>query len=128
DLHLAYRQSNIEGFKRHGASYVHVLGPYFIPSQDYPLSARQRDPKFAADVVFAGHYEPDSRLKMLEAISHAGYKLRIYGAAWDRSRKRLSMGSPLQESFPIYPVIGADYQQAICGAKVALCFLSALNE
>lgn len=128
DLHFAYRHCNLVDYKRFGASNVYMLRSYYIEAEDYHIPVEQVPSKFHCDVVFAGHYEDDGRVKMLEAVCNAGYKLNLFGGGWDTALSRLQPDSPLRAKYPIVPVIGEDYRYAICGAKVALCFLSQLNE
>ena len=127
DLHFAYRKSNLVDYKNYGAKSVHLLRSYFIPDEDYPVENRNIPERFKCDVVFAGHYENDGRVEMLEEICKAGYHLNLFGGGWDKALSRLSPCSPLRSKFPIVPVTNDEYRYAICGAKVALCFLSKLN-
>lgn len=126
-VHFAYRHGNIEEFQRRGAREVHLLRSYFVPEDDFPVPVGERDARFDCDVVFAGHYENDGRLEALEAVARAGYRLKLFGGGWAAGLQRLAANSPLRALYPITPVTGAEYRQAICGAKVALCFLSTLN-
>jgi hypothetical protein len=126
-LHFAYRRSNLEEFRKRGAREVHLLRSYFIPEDDFPIAEGDRDQRFECDVVFAGHYENDGRLAALEAVMRAGFRLKLFGGGWSAALPRLAEESPLRALYPISPVTGADYRQAICGAKTALCFLSSLN-
>lgn len=128
DVHFAFRHSNIEEYYRKGAKRVELLRAYFIPEDEYPIEQSQVPEKFKCDVVFAGHYEGDGRLEILEAIAKAGYRLNLFGGAWEVALNKLEPNSPLKNKFPIMPATGADYRYAICGAKVALCFLSKLNQ
>lgn len=128
DIHFVYRSSNLDDFKSHGAQNVFLLRSYFIKEEDFEVPEAHIPHHFASDVVFAGHYEDDGRLEMLEAICTAGYHLKIFGSGWERALKKISSHSPIRRLYPIFPVVGADYRFALCGAKVALCFLSKLNE
>lgn len=127
DMHFTYRHSNISDYKHYGSKSVHLLRSYFIPEVDYPEPKNLIPDQFKCDVVFAGHYEDDGRVKMLEEICIAGFNLRLYGGGWDAALSKLRPDSPLRILYPISPVTGKNYQYAICGAKVALCFLSKLN-
>jgi len=127
DLHYVFRNSDIEKFRNRGANKIKLLRAYFIPEREFPIDYSLIPDKFKCDVVFAGHYENDGRVKYLEEICRAGYKLNIFGGGWDLALKFLEKESPLRKMYPINPVIGIEYQYAICGAKVALCFLSTLN-
>jgi len=126
-IHFVYRQSNVENLCRYGARGAHLLRSYFIPEEDFPVAAVERDLRFKCDVVFAGHYENDGRVEALEYVLKTGYRLKLFGGGWMGALPGLSPNSPLRALYPITPVTGADYRQAICGAKVALCFLSAKN-
>ena len=127
DVHFSYRHNNIVDYQRHGARSVHLLRSYFIPEVDYPEPPENIPERFKCDVVFAGHYEDDGRVEMLEAICEAGYKLNLFGGGWNAALPKLRADSPLRALYPISPATKAEYRYAICGAKVALCFLSTLN-
>lgn len=128
DIHFSYRFSDYAGFQEHGAKSVHLLRSYFIPSDDYPELNENIPSKYHSDVVFAGHFENDCRVEMLEAICDSGHKVNIFGGGWNAALKVLRSDSPLRRLYPIQPVTGDDYRYAICGARIALCFLSELNQ
>ncbi len=128
DKHFSYRHQNMDDYYRYGAKDVSLLRAYFIPDEDYPVKKEEIPDKFKCDVVFAGHYEDDGRVDMLEAICEAGFDLRLYGGGWSAALPKLRNDSPLHALFPISPVTGIEYRYAINGAKVALCFLSTLNQ
>ncbi|SCY90399.1 CgeB family protein [Desulfoluna spongiiphila] len=126
DLMLAYRHHNLDDFKGAGAQRVQLLRSWFVQERNHPvkltLSERER---YSCDVVFVGHYEPDGRLEMLETIVKQGFSLKVFGPdGWDSIIRR----SPwLSQLSPVRPLWGEDYNKALCGAKVSLCFLSKLN-
>lgn len=127
DLVLAYRLHNLEDFKRAGAKRVELLRSWFVPERNHPVELNDDDRKrFECDVVFVGHYEDDGRLAYLEEIVRQGWKLNIFGPGyeWDSV---LSCSLPLRKHVPVKLVWSQDYNKALCGAKVALCFLSKLN-
>lgn len=124
DVHFVYRPVNVREMQLRGARHVYVLRPYYVPSLHHPfeLSDSERR-RFECDVVFAGHYEPDGRLECLKALAHAGLKVKVFGpASWNRQLNSAS-GIPRH----IEPLVGLDYAKALCGAHMALCFLSRLN-
>ena len=127
DVHFAYRLSNIADYQRHNVKSVHLLRAYFIPKEDYPVRPDEIPERFKCDVVFAGHYEDDGRVEILEAICEAGYNLNLFGGGWNAALSKLRSDSPLLNKYPVNPAIGINYRYAICGAKVALCILSGLN-
>ena len=127
DLVLAYRHHNLADFKEAGAHRVELLRSWFIPERNHPVVLDEADrERFDCDVVFAGHYEDDGRIACLEAIVESGFKLRLFGPGkyWDPVLRRSKV---LRHLAPVQMVWGDDYNKALCGAKVALCFFSRLN-
>ena len=127
DLMLAYRRGNIEDFRHAGALWVELFRSWFDEDVHKRLRLEPSDiERYGCDVVFAGHFEPDGRAQMLEAIAQAGFRLKIYGPEhdWDRTIRR---SRALGFLGAVKPVLGESYGKAITGAKVALCFLSKLN-
>lgn len=126
DLALAYRQHNLADFAAAGARRVELLRSWFIPERNHPaeLSAAEIE-RFGCDVTFVGHYEDDGRLTALEEIARRGWRLKIFGPAkeWNRELP----GTSLADHTPVQFVSGKDYNDALCGAKIALCFFSKLN-
>lgn len=127
DLMLAYRHHNLEDFMRAGAQRVKLLRSWFIQGRNYPVDLKPADREdFQCDVVFVGHYEPDGRLEMLENIVKEGFSLKLFGPGedWNRAIRR----SPwLKHLISVRPLWGEEYNKALCGAKLSLCFLSKLN-
>ncbi len=127
DLVLAYRHANILEYKNAGARHVELLRSWFVPERNHhvELTATEKT-KFETDVVFVGHYEPDQRLEYLEEIVRQGFSLRLFGPGydWDPIIKKSEF---LRQLKPVHLVWGEDYNRALCGAKIALCFLSKLN-
>jgi hypothetical protein len=127
DLVLAYRRHNLDEFKAAGARRVELLRSWFIPERNYPVELSSDDRRrFECDIVFVGHYEPDGRLEYLEEIVRRGWRLRIFGPGyeWDDVIRGSTL---LRDQAPVRLVWGQDYNRALCGGKVALCFLSRLN-
>jgi spore maturation protein CgeB len=127
DLMLAYRHANLREYRDVGAQRVELFRSWFVPERNHPvkLSARE-EPRFAADVVFVGHYEEDQRLEYLEEIARSGIRLRLFGPGYDWDPV-IEDSSVLGALKPVQLVWGEDYNRALCGAKIALCFLSKLN-
>jgi hypothetical protein len=122
DLALAYRQHNLAEFTAAGARRVELLRSWFVPERNHPAAAPER---FACDVAFVGHYEDDGRLAALEEIARRGWQLRIFGPA--KAWNRVLPGTALAAHVPVRFIRGKDYNAALCGAKIALCFFSRLN-
>nr|WP_321404155.1 glycosyltransferase [uncultured Desulfobacter sp.] len=127
DMTLAYRQRNLDDFIKAGAKRVKLLRSWFIPERNHPMPLSPGDlKKYGCDVAFIGHYERDGRFKLLEEVAKEGFHLKLYGPGyeWDSLVKRTSS---LRLQYPVRLVWGKEYNKAICGAKIALCFLSKLN-
>jgi len=127
DLVLAYRHHNIQEFEKVGAKRVDLLRSWFIPERNFPVElSKDEQVEFGSDVVFIGHYEDDGRLQYLEEIVRQGWHLRIFGPdyEWDSVLRSSTL---LRKHAPTRMVWGLDYNRALCGAKVALCFFSKLN-
>jgi spore maturation protein CgeB len=127
DLVLAYRHHNVEEYLRGGAKRSALLRSWFVPERNHPL---RLDPKevaeFGCDVAFVGHYEADQRVEFLEEVVRQGVSLKLYGPGYDWDPV-LAKSRWLRDLRPVKLVWGENYNKALCGAKVALCFLSKLN-
>lgn len=127
DLVLAHRQRNVQQYKLAGARHVEFLRSWFAPERTHPVALTDEDmSRFACDVVFVGHYEDDGRVEYFEEIVKSGFKLKLFGPGkyWDAI---LQKSVCLRHLVPLQLVWGEDYNKALCGAKVALCFMSKLN-
>jgi spore maturation protein CgeB len=132
DLVLAYRERNIQELVAAGARRAELLRSWFVPERHRPMVLTPSDAAaYESDVVFVGHYEDDGRLEMLEALARAGVRVRVFGPGrgfkgydWDRALRR----SPhLAHLAPTHLAWDDEYVKALCGSKMALCFLSKLN-
>ena len=127
DLMLAYRHANVNAFRAAGSRRVELMRSWYIADRNFPVDLSEAEKKdFAADVVFIGHYENDQRLNHLEELVRQGLSVRIFGPTkyW---AKPLANSQVLQHLAPTRMVWGGDYNRALCGAKIALCFFSKLN-
>ncbi len=127
DLMLAYRHANVDALQAAGAKRVELMRSWYVADRNHSVELSNDEKlRFSADVVFIGHYEPDQRLAYLEEIVRQGFCLRLFGPTkyWD---KPLAQSLMLRQLAPVQMVWGADYNRALCGAKIALCFFSKLN-
>jgi len=126
DLVLAYRTRNLAQLRSHGAKNVNLLRSWFIPEKNFPITLTEKENEtYSCDVVFIGHYENDGRLESLEQIVKAGFSLKLYGHGYGWNKPLLN--SSIKYLAPVSNLWGADYNKALNGAKIALCFLSKLN-
>ncbi|OFE11758.1 hypothetical protein PHACT_00130 [Pseudohongiella acticola] len=127
DLMFAYRHHNIGEYLSIGAKRAELLRSWYLPWSNCPVVLDDSDrARYECDVVFAGHFEDDGRLQLLEKIVSSGFSLRLYGppGEWDRLIEKSPI---LNHIAPIRQIWGDEYNKAISGAKIALCFLSKLN-
>ena len=127
DLMLAYRHHNLDDLLRIGAKRVELLRSWYFPERNHPVKLSDEDKiRYECDVVFIGHYEADGRKQYLEELVRQGFKLRIFGPGYDWDPVLVN-SYELKSQAPVRLVWGEEYNKALCGAKVALCFLSKLN-
>jgi spore maturation protein CgeB len=132
DRMLAYRRHNLADFTSAGARSTGLLLPWFVPAIHRPMAlAPDERSRYGCDVVFVGHFENDGRLNCLEALGAAGVHVRVFGPGrgfrgndWDAP---LTRSPALRHLAPTEMVWGAEYAKALCGAKLALCFMSRRN-
>ncbi len=123
-----YRNINkIEAKKYYGVSHAKILMPYFLPWNNKPVELNSQDKKkYNCDIVFVGHFEPDSRVDYLKALIKLGIKVKLFGSSKQWTKKVL--GENLYRYFyPINKAEGEDYNKALNGAKICLALLSKLN-
>ena len=125
DLILSYRKLNVESYWKAGAKNVELLRSWYLPDKHFPMKLNRKErEKFGCDVVFIGHYEDDGRQEILEKIIKKGINLKVFGPGWEKIKWNVE----LPKSFlPIRPVTGPEYNKALNGCKIALCFFSRLN-
>lgn len=121
-----YRSCNVQEALAYGVPKVKVLMPYYLPWLDYPRKLNGEDRKrWGTDVLFAGHAENDFRVECLTKAVHLEILVRIYGE--NRFWKPALSPDVYEKIKPIKKVIDEDYRKALCGAKIAVCFLSRWN-
>ena len=120
DLHLVKRESDIPQYKSRGATNVEVLLWGYAEDIFYPEAVP--DNPSTPEVVFIGT-ALDQRVPFLDKLTgKLGVEVHVYGGRWDRTalntdRKHLIHGS----------LTDADYRKVVCGAKIALGFVSHTN-
>jgi spore maturation protein CgeB len=124
DFVLAYRHHNVEDFRRIGARRIELLRSWYVPDRTHPLDLSEEERRrWSTDVVFAGHYEPDKRIEYLDALVASGVSLKVYGPEYPAGLR----APCLSGSLPVRALKDGDYNKALCGARIALCFFSTLN-
>jgi len=123
DIHLVFRQSDIARYQRLGAKCVVLLRSSYLP-----WLHRRLPPEaivgWESDIGFFGHCEPDARLEQMDTLMRrVPARYRLHGTPWHRYAKGRAWNG-----MDTHEIQGEDYVRAINGAKIALVFLSSLNE
>lgn len=125
DINFVYRHGNIDEYKAVGAKNVYLLRAYYIKEKNYRIGLDEKDrKKYESDVVLIAHYESDGREKYLEEILEKGFRLKLFGSGWNNVIRKSRTLFPF---YPVFVVRGDEYNKALSGTKIALCFLSKLN-
>lgn len=120
DVTFVYRKSNIDECMRMGAKKVELLRSYYIDSNNYPVAGIDKvNAKY--DVVFLGHYEDDSRIQYLSALTSAGISVGVPGSHWGGVEEQNIYLMRLKNTQSSYNLI-------LNESKIALVFLSSLNK
>ena len=121
-----YRQVNVSEALMRGARRVGLLQSYYLPWLDHQrwLTVEEKR-QFGCDLVFAGHAEPDMRVSCLSRAVRKGIHVKLYGE--DKYWKSALEPEIYRSLGPISKIVGDSYRMALCGAKIAACFLSKWN-
>ncbi|MBR2208356.1 MAG: glycosyltransferase [Synergistaceae bacterium] len=122
DYMFSFRLKNIEDYKRVFGMNSEILRAYYIKDRNFHIDIP--DERYKCDISFVGHYEDDGRDEFLIELVRGGYSFKLYGTEWHRSKyyeefKKFMKGD-------IQPV-REDYNLALNSCKIALSFLSHLN-
>ena len=120
DIAYSYRESDIEGYKQHGAKDVRILRSYYMAERNYFIPDEDIDIE-VPDVVYIGHYESDEREDYIKTLLQNGIKVGL-NHSWNsfepenenivRFDRDTSMGR---------------YNELLNKAKIAIVFLSSIN-
>ena len=119
---FAYRWKNIDDYHKIGYHNTSLLRSYYLKDKNYHLSTPH--PAYACDVIFIGHFEDDGRDLAIKTLLEAGVNLKLFGTGWEKSRLYDFF---VQKFGSIKPLYHDEYNKALNSAKIALVFLSKLN-
>ncbi len=116
DVIFYFRDSDLARYRSWDMTECHLFPAYFVPELHRPIQLTpEEQARWASDLVFIGRYEP-VRAEWLRKLLGSGFQVQVYGTGWPRKAW----------PFPVQAVRGEDYLKALCGAKIALGFLSNL--
>lgn len=118
-----YREKNRQDYENMGYKNISMLRSYYIKENNFQIKEVEQN-QYTCDAIFIGHFENDGRDEMLRNVIESGVNFKLYGSNWQAS----SLYPYFVEKFgPIMPLYREDYNLALNSAKIALVFLSKLN-
>jgi len=122
DWIFSYRWKNIEDYKNINYTKTSLLRSYYIKENNFYVENLPTQ-KYISDVIFIGHFEDDGRDEAIKLLIENGIDIKLYGTSWEKSKLYDYFKSKFGEIQPVYD----DYNLALNSAKIALVFLSKLN-
>jgi spore maturation protein CgeB len=117
-----YRTKNEEDYKKLGYNNISLLKPYYMAHKNFYIPEKEVN-QYTCDVIFIGHYENDGRDILLKKVIDSGVNIKLFGPEWQKSPLYTYFVNKMGEIKPI----SKDYNLAINSAKIALVFLSKIN-
>ncbi|MCF8057830.1 MAG: glycosyltransferase [Bacteriovoracaceae bacterium] len=122
DKIYAYREKNIKEYASIGFKNTSLLLPNYRKDKHYPIPKIKKN----VNVVFIGHFEKDGRDNCLRSlIEKFGKGIEIWGNNWENSPHYSFFKSYLGRD--ICPLFDDDYNKKLNESKIALVFLSKIN-
>ena len=119
---FSYRWKNIDDYKAIYYDKVSLLRSYYLKDSNFFLENLPTK-KYGCDVIFIGHFEDDGRDEALKLLIENGVDIKLYGTEWEKSQHFDFFIKKFVQIKPLYD----DYNLALNSAKIALVFLSKLN-
>jgi spore maturation protein CgeB len=120
DWIFSYRWKNIEDYKKNGYDNTSLLRSYYLKENNFYIPNIKKE----YDVIFIGHWEDDRRDEIIKYLIENNINMNLFGTEWHRSKYYSFLTSKIGDIKPLY---GKDYNLAINKSKIALVFLSKLN-
>jgi len=120
---FSYRWKNIDDCEKLGYTNVSLLRSYYLKEKNFYIE-KIKDDKYKCDVIFLGHWEDDGRDEYIKLLFDNNINIKLYGHSWQNSKYYEYFKKRLGYEIK---VVNEDYNLAINSAKIALVFLSKLN-
>lgn len=120
DWLFSYRQKNINDYRKLGYENVSLLRSYYLKENNFYIPNSEK----VYDVVFIGHFEDDGRDQYILHLLNNNVNVKIFGTNWEASNLYDDI---VKKAGFIEAVYGGEYNLIINQAKIALVFLSRLN-
>jgi spore maturation protein CgeB len=118
---FSFRHKNIDDYKNIGIKKTSLLRFYYISKNIFPIVNIEKK----HDVVFIGHFENDGRDDILKYLIENKINIKLFGSSWEKSKHYNFFVSMM--GCKITPIVGEAYNRMINESKIALVFLSKLN-
>jgi spore maturation protein CgeB len=122
DYIFSYRWKNINDYKALNYTKTSLLRSYYIKEKNFFLE-KISNKNYICDVIFIGHFEDDGRDEYIKLLFENNISIKIFGTGWEKSKYFLFFKEKQNSIKPLY----SDYNLALNSAKIALIFLSKLN-
>jgi spore maturation protein CgeB len=122
DWVFSYRWKNIDDYHALGYYQVSLLRSYYLKENNFYIESLPTT-IYKCDVIFIGHFENDGRDDIIKLLIDNSIKIKLYGTDWDKSKYYDFFIEYFGEIKPVY----TEYNLALNSAKIALVFLSKLN-
>lgn len=119
---FSYRWKNIEDYRAIGYTKVSLLRSYYLKTKNFSIE-NSRDTQYTCDVIFIGHFENDGRDLAIKELFDNNINVKLYGTEWENSIYYDYFVEKMGQITPVYN----EYNIALNSAKIALVFLSKLN-
>jgi len=119
---FSYRWKNFEDYKAIEYDKVSLLRSYYLKDKNFCIESPSVS-NYKCDVIFIGHFEDDGRDEAIKLLFENGIDVKLYGTGWEKS----GYYDYLIEKMGIIKPLYDDYNLALNSAKIALVFLSKLN-
>jgi len=123
DWIFSYRWKNIEDYKNLGYDNVSLLRSYYLKEKNFYIDNILEN-KYKCDVIFLGHWEDDGRDEYIKLLFDNNIDIKLYGHSWQNSKYYEYFKEKLRYEIT---VVSEDYNLALNSSKIALVFLSKLN-
>ena len=119
---FSYRWKNIQDYHAIKYNKVSLLRSYYLRKNNFYMEKVTIN-QYKCDVIFIGHFEGDGRDEAIKLLIDNGVDVKLYGTEWESSQYYDFFIQKFGEIKPVYN----DYNLALNSAKIALVFLSKLN-
>jgi spore maturation protein CgeB len=119
NLIYLYRPSNINDIKKIKVEKK-LFMPHYYTKKDLVESINFENKSL--DIIFIGHYEPN-RAEVIDYLIQNKIKVKIFGPHWENTVKKYNWSEDTVNK----PVYGNEYRNTIHKSKLAICFLSRIN-